>query len=45
MKIRQQAEMDNDDNHSTHNNKWNFLVVRASLNHSVRVTKSSIYYE
>ena len=30
--------------HSTHNNKWNLSVVRASLNVSARVAKSSIYY-
>ena len=28
----------------THNNKWDFLVVRASINLSVRFAKSSIYY-
>ena len=28
--------------YSTHNNKWNFLVVRALLNFSARVAKSSI---
>ena len=34
-------------NYSTHihNNKWNFFVVRASLNLIARVAKSSIYYQ
>ena len=29
---------------STHNSKWNFEVVCGSINLSVKVTKSSIYY-
>ena len=28
----------------SHNNKWNFQVVRASLNLSARVAKNGIYY-
>ena len=31
-------------NYSAHNNKWNFYVVRASLNVCARVAKSSIYF-
>ena len=30
--------------YSTHNNRWNLLVVRASLSLNARVTKSSIYF-
>ena len=30
--------------YTTHNNKWDFYVVRASLNVSARVAKSSIYF-
>ena len=30
--------------YDTHNNEWNFLSVRASLNLFARVAKSSIYF-
>ena len=31
-------------NYTAHNNKWDFYVVRTSLNLSARITKSSIYF-
>ena len=30
--------------YTTHNNKWNFQVVRALLNLKARGDKSSVYY-